>query len=161
MARHASPPLARAMTAIGWTTDARVLLGLGAAYRLAAGRDPARRRRANHVLAVIGTTTILHHAIKKLIRQKRPDRAEVHGARNGVPLTGNASEAFPSGHAMHAGALASMVAHALPGHTAAIWAAGGAIAAARIVLLAHWTSGVVAGFAAGAAVERIWRRRTR
>jgi membrane-associated phospholipid phosphatase len=38
-----------------------------------------------------------------------------------------------------------------------VWAAGGAIALTRIVLLAHWTSDVVAGLAVGAAVERLLR----
>ena len=39
----------------------------------------------------------------------------------------------------------------------AIWAVGGGLVLTRIVLLAHWTSDVVAGLAVGAALERFLR----
>jgi undecaprenyl-diphosphatase len=39
----------------------------------------------------------------------------------------------------------------------AVWAVGGGLVLTRIVLLARWTSDVVAGLAIGAAVERLLR----
>jgi len=72
-------------------------------------------------------------------------------------LSGQARDAFPSGHAVHMGALAS-AAGLLPKtprrllRTVAI-----ALSLTRIAVLAHWASDVVAGFALGAAVERLLR----
>ena len=66
-------------------------------------------------------------------------------------------DAFPSGHAVHIGALASAATGLPPAQRNAVWAVGGAVVLTRIVLLAHWISDVVAGLAVGAAVERLLR----
>jgi undecaprenyl-diphosphatase len=41
-----------------------------------------------------------------------------------------------------------------------VWSIGAGLVLTRIVLLAHWTSDVIAGLAIGAAVERLLRRWT-
>jgi undecaprenyl-diphosphatase len=41
-----------------------------------------------------------------------------------------------------------------------VWMIGAGLVASRVVLLAHWTSDVVAGLAIGAATERLLRRFT-
>ena len=66
-------------------------------------------------------------------------------------------DAFPSGHAMHVGAVASAISWAFPKSAPLAWGVGGLVAATRIVLLAHWTTDVLAGLAMGALVERCLR----
>jgi membrane-associated phospholipid phosphatase len=44
-----------------------------------------------------------------------------------------------------------------PAQRNAVWAVGGGLVVTRIVLLAHWTSDVVAGLAVGAVIERLLR----
>jgi hypothetical protein len=56
----------------------------------------------------------------------------IHGRRSG-----KAYDAFPSGHAMHVGALASAVSWVSPKSAPLAWSLGGLVAATRIVLLAH------------------------
>jgi undecaprenyl-diphosphatase len=101
--------------------------------------------------------SILPHVLKKVFDQERPDRLTVLGHVHGIPLSGKRLDAFPSGHAVHIGALASAATGLPPAQRNAVWAVGGAVALTRIVLLAHWTSDVVAGLAVGAAVERLLR----
>ena len=58
---------------------------------------------------------------------------------------------------MHVGAVASAVSWAYPKSAPVAWGLGGLIAATRIVILAHWTTDVLAGLAMGALVERCVR----
>ena len=95
--------------------------------------------------------------LKRLIDQERPDQCMVHEPRQGIPRSGKPYDAFPSGHAMHVGAVASAVSWAYPKSAPVAWGLGGLIAATRIVLLAHWTTDVLAGLAMGALVERCLR----
>jgi undecaprenyl-diphosphatase len=44
---------------------------------------------------------------KTVFDQERPDRLTVRGHWRGIPFSGNRLDAFPSGHAVHIGALAS------------------------------------------------------
>lgn len=143
----------RVAKSLGWACDARALLGGGAIWGLVS--PPGKRRTALRYIAVFTTTTALHHAIKRLIDQQRPDR--LIQSRETHALVGRASDAFPSGHAMHAGALASFLAGSETGSPPWLWSAFGALAMTRVAALAHWPSGVAAGFAAGVVVERLWR----
>ena len=56
---------------------------------------------------------LLSHGLKLLFDQTRPDRRTVIGHVHGIPFSGKRKDAFPSGHALHMGALAS-AAGALP-----------------------------------------------
>jgi len=103
-------------------------------------------------IATIGATTMLHHAMKRVIFQKRPDRSIPNGLDES---TGRTFNAMPSGHAMHAGAIASFFGSGP--QAAAIWLISGALAGTRMLTLAHWPSGVVAGFVLGVLVERCSR----
>ena len=60
---------------------------------------------------------------------------------------------------LHVGAVASAVSWAYPKSAPVAWGLGGLIAATRIVILAHWTTDVLAGLAIGALVERCVRPR--
>jgi membrane-associated phospholipid phosphatase len=81
----------------------------------------------------------------------------IHGRRHGIPRSGKAYDAFPSGHAMHVGAIASAVSWISPKSAPLAWSLGGLVAATRIVLLAHWMTDVLAGLAMGVVVERCLR----
>ena len=100
---------------------------------------------------------VLPHIIKKLVNQERPDRLTIYGHLHGVPFSGKKYDAFPSGHALHAGALASAATVLPPPQRNSVWAAISLLVTTRVVLLAHWTSDVVAGFAVGVVLERIIR----
>ena len=95
--------------------------------------------------------------LRRYFDQQRPDRSTVLGHLRGIPLSGRRLDAFPSGHAVHIGALASAATLLPPARRNAVWAVGGGLVFTRIVLLAHWTSDVVAGLAVGALTERLLR----
>ena len=158
VARHASPAVERPARLLTWAADEHVLLAIAAALWLASrdGDDHARRQ-ADHLLLSVGATAILPHLLKRLIDQERPDRQMIHGRRHGIPRSGRPCDAFPSGHAMHVGAVASAVSWASPKLAPVAWGIGGLIVATRIVLLAHWVTDVVAGLVMGALVERSLR----
>jgi membrane-associated phospholipid phosphatase len=124
------------------------------------GRPAAERAASNHVLITTIAATILPHLMKCIFTQERPDRRSVEAHLHGAPFSGRPLQSFPSGHALHIGALAS-AASELPGQQRALaWTAGSILALTRIFLLAHWTSDVAAGLALGAALERVIRHFT-
>ncbi|WP_246774064.1 phosphatase PAP2 family protein [Bradyrhizobium diazoefficiens] len=104
--------------------------------------------------------------MKRPFDQTRPDRRTEIRHLHGVPFSRIREDAFPSGHALHIGALAS-AAGALPaGPRLAIRAVAVGISLTRLVVLAHWASNVVARFCTGsgsctvrAAVHRLPARR--
>jgi undecaprenyl-diphosphatase len=144
-----------------WAADEHVLGVIAGGLWLAARAGNEReRRQTDHMVLSVVLTAILPHLLKRLIDQKRPDRCMVHGPRRGIPRSGKPYDAFPSGHAMHVGAVASAVSWAYPKSAPVAWGLGGLIAATRIVILAHWTTDVLAGLAMGALVERCVRPRS-
>ncbi|MGM5002588.1 phosphatase PAP2 family protein [Tardiphaga sp. 538_B7_N1_4] len=64
-------------------------------------------------------------------------------------MSGRANDGFPSGHAMHMGALASAASSFDRPYREFTWTASVGVSLTRIYVLAHWTSDVVAGFASG------------
>jgi undecaprenyl-diphosphatase len=95
--------------------------------------------------------------MKRLVDQIRPDRTTVVGHLHGVLFSGKREDAFPSGHALHMGALAS-AAGALPaGPRRAVRTLAVGLSLTRAAVLAHWASDVAAGFAVGIALERFLR----
>ena len=158
VARHTSPAVERPARLLTWAADEHVLYVIAGGLWLAArAGDDRERRQTDHLALSIVVTAILPHLLKRLIDQKRPDRCMVHGRRRGIPRSGKPYDAFPSGHAMHVGAVASAVSWAYPKSAPIAWGLGGLIAATRIVMLAHWTTDVLAGLAIGALVERCLR----
>ena len=103
--KPAPEAVARALT---WGADEKVLLVLAVAGWLASrGRSDALRRAGNHALLVTTAASLLPHALKAVFDQTRPDRRTVLGHLHGIPFSGKRDDAFPSGHALHMGALAS------------------------------------------------------
>jgi undecaprenyl-diphosphatase len=158
IARYTGPlpdEIARALT---WGADEKVLLVLAAAGWLASRvRNKSLREAGNHALLVTIAASLLPHGLKILFNQTRPDRRTVIGHVHGISFSGKREDAFPSGHALHMGALASAAGTLPAGPRRAIRALAVGLSLTRIVVLAHWTSDVVAGFALGAALERFLR----
>jgi undecaprenyl-diphosphatase len=158
VARDTKPAPEEIARALTWGADEKVLLVLAAVGWLALrGRGETLQRAGNHALLVTVVASLLPHGFKRLFDQTRPDRRTVIGHIHGVPFSGKRQDAFPSGHALHMGALAS-AAGALPaGQRRAVRAFAVGLSVTRIVVLAHWASDVIAGFAVGAVLERILR----
>lgn len=158
ISHHANPQFEETAEALTWGADEHVLLGLAAtAWLYARLRRPEERRVANHILTVSLATAVLPHILKTVFDQIRPDRLTLLGHRRGIPFSGRARDAFPSGHAVHMGALASAGALLPPSRRRLVRTIATALSLTRIALLAHWASDVVAGFTLGIVVERMLR----
>ncbi|QOZ67220.1 phosphatase PAP2 family protein [Bradyrhizobium arachidis] len=158
IADHTNPGLEHAAETLTWGADEHVLLALAAAGWLYTRlRQPQERRLADHVLMVSMATAVLPHVLKSVFNQTRPDRLTVRGHRRGIPFSGRSRDAFPSGHAVHMGALASAAGLLSPARRRVARALAVALSSTRVALLAHWTSDVVVGFTLGVLVERLLR----
>jgi membrane-associated phospholipid phosphatase len=161
IAAHTNSPTEKTAQALTWGADEHILLALTAAWWVYSRDKSARQRNAaDHVLLTTLAASGLPHLLKRIFDQERPDRLTVSGHWRGVPLSGKRLDAFPSGHAIHVGALASAASRLPERQRNMVWMAGAGLIATRIILLAHWTSDVIAGLAIGVAVERCLRRLT-
>jgi membrane-associated phospholipid phosphatase len=158
IASHTGPRLEHAAEALTWGADEHVLCALAACWWLySLGKDPKSRRVSDHVLLTTLVASALPHLLKSIFDQERPDRLTIAGHLHGVPISGKRLDAFPSGHAVHIGALGSAASVLPTKQRNAIWAVGAGLVLTRILLLAHWTSDVAAGLALGALIERFIR----
>jgi membrane-associated phospholipid phosphatase len=158
IARDTGPAPEKLARALTWGADEKVLLVLAAAGWLASrGQGEPLRRAGNHALLVAVAASLLPHGMKLLFDQTRPDRRTVLGHIHGISFSGKREDAFPSGHALHMGALASAAGTLPAGPRRAIRALAVGLSLTRVVVLAHWASDVVAGFALGAILERTLR----
>ncbi|MBR1125089.1 phosphatase PAP2 family protein [Bradyrhizobium lablabi] len=160
VARRTTPHIEKASEVLTWGADEHVLCAAAIVWWLYARNRPAQRVAANHVLLTTVAATALPHLLKGIFNQRRPDRVTVLGHLHGVPLSGDRLDAFPSGHAIHVGALASAATRLPPGKRSLVWSIGAGLVATRVVLLAHWASDVAAGLAIGVGLERLLRRVT-
>jgi membrane-associated phospholipid phosphatase len=155
--RVASATVERPLRVVTWLADEKIMLAVVGVFWAATRFSPARplRREADQMLCSVLIAGVVPDLFKYLVRRKRPNRALVrrHDAR--VPLLGNAWDSFPSGHAMHLSAIAASAQRLVPKRwRAPLWSALGALAATRVVLLAHYPSDVVAGWGIGALINR-------
>jgi membrane-associated phospholipid phosphatase len=158
IARNTAPVPEQVARALTWGADEKVLLVLAAAGWLASrGCSEPLRRAGNHALLVTVAASLLPHGLKRLFDQTRPDRLTVVGHLHGVPFSGKRLDAFPSGHALHMGALASAAGSLPTSPRRTIRAIAVGLSLTRVVMLAHWASDVVAGFVLGAVLERALR----
>jgi hypothetical protein len=155
---HASPEIEEAAEVLTWGADEHLLCALAAGWWLYCRSKSARHRRdSDHILLTTIAVTIIPHGLKAVFDQERPDRLTVRGHLHGMPLSGKRLDAFPSGHAVHVGALASAATVLTPAKRNLVWCLGAGLVLTRIVLLAHWMSDVVAGLAIGVLIERCLR----
>jgi undecaprenyl-diphosphatase len=148
--------------AVTWAADEHVLMvAATAAWLLTRRSNRDVQQLATHVLACSLAAALLPHILKTAINQRRPDRLTVEGHLHGVPFSGRAEDAFPSGHAVHLGTVASAATLLQPAWRNSVWLAGGVLAGTRVILLAHWVTVVFAGASLGALVERGIRQFTK
>jgi membrane-associated phospholipid phosphatase len=170
VARAATPRSEKATQLLTWLADEKIMLGAVALFWLDSrlrNRAPQLRCEADQMLLAVAAAGALPHVFKRMIDRKRPDRVVVHGRRRGIPRSGNAWDSFPSGHALHIGAIAGPLLRVVPRQARAPLGAGLlALAASRIWLLAHYASEVAAGLLLGAGLGKVvqklvlrWRRR--
>jgi undecaprenyl-diphosphatase len=158
VARNTKPAPEEVARALTWGADEKVLLVLATLGWIASRRASRPLQRAgNHALLVTVAASLLPHGFKLLFDQTRPDRRTLLGHANGISFSGRRDDAFPSGHALHMGALASAAGTLPAGPRRTIRAFAVGLSLTRIVILAHWASDVVAGFALGAGLERLLR----
>ena len=157
IAAHTTPGIEHVACFLTWGADEKLLLAIAALGRLYAVHRPALRPITNHLLAASLLGAVLPHLLKAEIDQTRPDRLTTTGHLRGVPFSGRSRDAFPSGHALHMGVLASAASLFPPMQRRCARGFAILLSATRILLLAHWASDVVIGFAAGALLERLIR----
>ncbi|MGY4480061.1 phosphatase PAP2 family protein [Bradyrhizobium sp. USDA 3364] len=158
IARNTKPVPEMIARGLTWGGDEKVLLFLVAVGWLVSRRGSAAQRRAgDHALLVTVAASLLPYLMKSLFDQRRPDRVMVLSHLRGVPLSGKRDNAFPSGHALHMGALASGAGSLPTRSRRAIRAFAIGLSLTRLVVLVHWASDVLAGFALGAILERFMR----
>jgi hypothetical protein len=158
IARHTGRPTEQAAELLTWGADEHVLCAVAAGWWLySRRRNTDERRAADHILLSTLAASVLPHLLKKLFDQERPDRRTIRGHWRGVPFSGSSEDAFPSGHAVHIGALASAASRLPARQRNLAWGVGASLVATRVVLLAHWVSDVGVGLAVGVVLERMLR----
>jgi undecaprenyl-diphosphatase len=155
--RVAGPAVERPLRVVTWLADEKIMLGavsvFWAATRLTASRS--LRREADQMLLSVLIAGMVPDLCKYLVRRERPNRTLMRRRDTRVPRLGNAWDSFPSGHAMHLSAIAGSALRLVPRRwRAALWSGLGALAATRVMLLAHYPSDVVAGWGIGALINK-------
>jgi membrane-associated phospholipid phosphatase len=114
--RHASPSLERGVTIATWFADEKAVLAGTVLFWAAAhlGARPCPRHEADRMILSVLLAGVVPHLFKYIVRRRRPNRSEMKRPRNGVPRSGNAWDSFPSGHAMHVGAIAGSITRIAP-----------------------------------------------
>jgi membrane-associated phospholipid phosphatase len=155
-AHIATPTIERSLKMLSSLADERAMLVIAAAIWLASryckrGED---REEADTMLASVLVAGVLPDLFKFLVRRRRPDRT-IKGRRNGIPYSGDAWDSFPSGHAIHLGAMAPSAVRLAPRSLRQlIWPTGFVLASTRTLIFAHYPSDVVAGLGIGLATNK-------
>jgi membrane-associated phospholipid phosphatase len=157
-AEFTNPSIQKVARLATWSGDKHLLIGLAAAYWLVSRRaDPRRRVHADHLLFTLTAASLIPTVLKSVVDQERPDRCMVGPDRRGIKTSGNARDAFPSGHALNMGAAASALGWIYPERKPLFWSIAAAVASTRVAILAHWVSDVAIGGLLGAGLERALR----
>jgi membrane-associated phospholipid phosphatase len=156
-ARSATPAAQRALQRITLLADERALLAVGVAIWIGTrcGKSRPQKREADRMLGSLVIAGALPHLFKAVVRRRRPNRSVVKGPRRGIPRSGNAWDSFPSGHAVHLGAMAGPLRRLSPDWLRPmVWPGLASLAVTRILLLAHYPSDVLAGWGIGSLLGR-------
>jgi membrane-associated phospholipid phosphatase len=163
-ARAATPARERSLQVMTWLADEKILLGVVGLFWLTAqlrSQEKDVRHEANRMLLSVAIAGLLPDVFKYLVNRKRPDRALVHGRRHGIPRSGDAWDSFPSGHALHLGAIAGPLSRLVSKQFRPyVWVGLLGLASTRIMLLAHYASDVVVGLVLGAGLGKVVRKIT-
>jgi membrane-associated phospholipid phosphatase len=162
IARHTDVRIEGAAEVLTWGADEHLLVAAATVGWLLSRRsNEPIRRLSTHFLVCSLSSAVVPHILKAFIDQQRPDRRTVRGHWRGVPISGKSEDAFPSGHALHVGALASAATLLPPQIRNLVWSAGAMLVGTRVVLLAHWFTNVLAGLGLGVVLERLVRLATK
>ncbi|CAK0739523.1 membrane hypothetical protein [uncultured Gammaproteobacteria bacterium] len=134
-----------------------MLMLAGVSKRASAFRDGSLTigRRVGFVFASIAISGLLGDLLK-LLGRSRPKLLEQQQIYGFFPPGFQADyQSFPSGHAIHAVALAVAVALVAPRWRWPLLIAGGAVAASRVIVNAHYLSDVLAGMALAVTVVAV------
>jgi undecaprenyl-diphosphatase len=163
-ARAATPARERSLRVVTWLADEKLLLGVVGLFWLGARVHPHVNkigREADRMLIGVAIAGVVPHVLKHFVDRKRPNRALVRWPRHGIPRSGDAWDSFPSGHALHLGAIAGPLSRlAAPPLKPLVWAAILGLASTRVLLLAHYASDVAAGLIIGAGIGKAVRKLT-
>ncbi len=161
IARHSRPLPERISGALTWGADEYILTALAVGWWLWCRAKPwSQRDASDHVPLTTLASVLLPHLLKTQFDQVRPDRRTLRGHLHGIPLSGRALDAFPSGHAVHVGTPVSAGAVLPPAKRNLAWAISAVLVSTRVLRLVHRANDVLAGPAIGAALERVIRRLT-
>jgi undecaprenyl-diphosphatase len=155
--RAANPALEQPLRVVTWLADEKIMLGAVGIFWAATRLSPSRplRREADQMLCSVLIAGVVPELCKYLVRRERPNRTLVRRHETRVPRQGKAWDSFPSGHAMHLSAIAASAQRLAPRRwRATLWSGLAALAATRVMLLAHYPSDVVAGWGIGALINR-------
>jgi membrane-associated phospholipid phosphatase len=162
IARYTDVPVEESTEVLTWGADEHLLIAAATiGWLLTRRSEEPLRRLSTHFLVCSLSSAVLPHILKAFIDQERPDRRTIRGHWRGVPFSGKSEDAFPSGHALHVGALASAATLLPPKTRNLVWAVGALLVGTRVVLLAHWFTDVLAGLGLGVILERLMRRMTK
>lgn len=147
-------PLMRASIAVAWAGAGVTTTVVGAGLILARVTSGRRAALGSWLLALI-SGSVLAWIVKYVVARPRPEPVV---SRLSAAQFGPSTDAFPSGHAVTAALLASLVWH-LSRRPAAralgvCWAL--AVAASRVSIGAHWPTDVIAGAIAGFGIGLGW-----
>jgi membrane-associated phospholipid phosphatase len=132
---HTRPRIEGAAAFLTWGADEHILCALAAGWWLyCRDKDANARRASDHILLTTLVSSGLPHILKTVFDQERPDRRTIQGHWRGVPFSGNRLDAFPSGHAVHIGALASAASTLPAKQRNVVWSIGAGLVLTRIVL---------------------------
>jgi membrane-associated phospholipid phosphatase len=159
--RAATPATESGLRIATWLADEKLVAGAAALFWLYArlGQDDrALAREADHMLGCVAVAAVLQHGLKHVVARERPNRTVARSRHRRIPRAGKAWDSFPSGHAIHMGAIAGPLARLAPRPLRPlVWPVLAALASTRVLLLAHYPSDVAAGFGIGAAIGRLVR----
>jgi membrane-associated phospholipid phosphatase len=158
-AHYTSPSIQKVARVATWAGDKHVLIGLAGAHWLWSRRKGFRRRvQADHLLLTLVAASVIPSVLKSVTDQERPDRCMVGPERNGIETSGNARDAFPSGHAVNMAAAASALGWIYRDRKLLWWSLAAAVASTRLGILAHWASDVVLGGVLGTGLKAATRQ---
>lgn len=154
--RLADPKVEPVFRVVTWLADEKIMVAGAVLAWLGVhslSRDESATRYADQMVCSVAIAAAAPHVLKLLFSRERPDRSRVHGRRKGIPKSGEAFDSFPSGHAVHVGALAAALTRMRPQRFWSIWSAAFALAGTRVVLLAHYVTDVAAGLVLGVSIN--------
>jgi undecaprenyl-diphosphatase len=154
----ANPGVQRCLRLVTLLADEKAILAAAAGIWLACRHSERRdREEADRMICSVLIAGALPHLFKFLVRRRRPDRS-IRARRKGIRPSGNAWDSFPSGHAVHLGAIAPSAERLAPRSIRPwVWPALLSLAATRVLILAHYPTDVLAGFGIGVAIDRAVR----